>query len=64
VATDVTFDPGPGRGRITDAHFLFPRRIALSLDDKEVEFTTEFGKTKVQSKFVFKAMVINGKLEL
>jgi hypothetical protein len=64
VATDVVFDPGPGRGRITDAHFVFPRRIAFSLDDKEVEFTTHFGKTKVQAKFVLKSMAINGRLEL
>jgi hypothetical protein len=64
VAADVIFDPGPGRGRITDAHFLFPRKTAFSPDDKEVEFTTKFGKTKVQAKFTLKNMAINGKLVL
>ena len=64
VATDVIFDPGPGRGRITDAHFLFPRKTAFSLDDKEVEFATKFGKTKVQARFTLKNMAINRKLEL
>jgi hypothetical protein len=64
VATDVLFDPGPGRGRITDAHFVFPRKIAFSPDDKEIEFTTHFGKTKVQAKFALKSMVIDGRLEL
>jgi hypothetical protein len=66
VATDVIFPPPPaGRGaRTADAHFLFPRKMAFSADDKEVEFTTKFGKTKVQAKFTLKTMVVNGKLGL
>lgn len=51
-------------GLNTDAHFMFPRKFAISADDKEVEFTTKFGKTIVKAKFNLKAMVVNGKLGL
>ncbi|MGA3185684.1 MAG: hypothetical protein ABSF22_01115 [Bryobacteraceae bacterium] len=44
--------------------FLFPRTAALSLDDKEVEFSTRFGPLVVRQKFRLKEMVFNGKLEL
>jgi hypothetical protein len=44
--------------------FLFPRTAALSLDDKEVEFSTRFGPLVVRQKFRLKDMVFNGKLEL
>ncbi len=66
VATDVVFPEG-GRGRggpTTDAHFLFPRKIAFAVEDKEVDFETKFGKSKVAAKFPLKAMVVNGKLGL
>jgi hypothetical protein len=68
VAADVVFPApaaGGGRGaRSIDAHFLFPRKIAFSADDKEVEFATKFGKSVVKTKFTLKAMVVNGKLGL
>ncbi len=54
---------GPGRGSF-DAHFVFPRSVMLTADDKEVDFTTKFGKTVVKAKFKLKDMVINGKLDL
>jgi hypothetical protein len=65
VASDVIFDPPPkGPARTTGAHFLFPRKIAFSADDKEVEFSTKFGKNAVRTKFPLKAMMVNGKLAL
>jgi hypothetical protein len=66
VATDVVFpDPAGGRGgRTTDAHFVFPRKIAFTADDKEVEFATKFEKSVVKTKFNLKSMVVNGKLGL
>jgi hypothetical protein len=67
VATDVIFPPpdaGRGARAAADAHFLFPRKVAFSADDKEVEFETKFGKTVVKTKFTLKNMVVNGKLEL
>jgi len=68
VASDVILQApqaAGGRGaRTTELHFLFPRKIALSADDKEVDFATKFGKTVVKTKFTLKAMVVNGKLEL
>lgn len=56
---------GQGRGaRSTSATFVFPKTTPLTADDKEVEFSTKFGKTKVQAKFDLKKMVVNGKLGL
>jgi len=64
VAQDVQYPP-PGRGnRFADAHFLFPKKTAITADDKEVEFITKFGKTAVKAKFNLKNMEINGKLAL
>jgi hypothetical protein len=63
AATDVVFN-APGQSRSTDAHFLFPRKVAFSADDKEVDFATKFGKNAVKTKFTLKAMVVNGKLGL
>jgi len=44
--------------------FLFPKTAPLSLDDKDVEFSTKFGPLMVKQKFHLKDMVFNGKLEL
>lgn len=44
--------------------FLFPRTTPISVDDKEVEFSTRFGSMIVRQKFHLKDMVFNGKLEL
>ncbi len=65
VAEEVVFPPPQGGfARTTDAHFLFPRKVAFAPEDKEVEFATKFGMTKVQAKFDLKKMVVNGKLGL
>jgi hypothetical protein len=44
--------------------FLFPRGAALSVDDKDVEFSTRLGPLMVKQRFHLKDMVFNGKLEL
>jgi hypothetical protein len=44
--------------------FLFPRTVELSVDDKDVEFSTKLGPLMVKQKFHLKDMVLNGKLEL
>lgn len=64
VATDVVFNAPGGQTRSLDAHFVFPRKTALSADDKDVEFSTKFGKNVVKTRFNLKAMVVNGKLGL
>ena len=64
MATDVVFNTPGGQGRVTDAHFLFMRKVAFTPDDKEVEFATKFGKNAVKTRFTLKNMVVNGKLGL
>jgi hypothetical protein len=65
VAGEVLFpDQSQSKGPTTSANFLFPRMVTFSPDDKEIEFATKFGATKVQTKFTVKAMVVNGKLGL
>jgi len=44
--------------------FTFPKTAALTLDDKEVEFSTKLGPIVVKQKFHLKEMVFNGKLDL
>lgn len=48
----------------TTAVFLFPKTVAIDMDDKEVEFSTKLGQTIVKTKFKLKDMVFNGKLDL
>jgi hypothetical protein len=61
AAVDIQFG---GQGRTSDFFFLFPKTMALTVDDKEVEFATKFGKTAIKTKFRLKDMEINGKLDL
>jgi hypothetical protein len=44
--------------------FTFPRTAAITLDDKDVEFSTKLGAIAVKQKFHLKDMVFNGKLDL
>lgn len=44
--------------------FLFPKTAPLSLDDKEVDFSSRLGPLVVKQKFHLKDMVFNGKLDL
>jgi hypothetical protein len=59
--SDVQIMPN---NKTVDVYFTFPRSASLSLDDKEVEFSTRIGPSAVTSKFRLKDMVFNGKLEL
>jgi len=44
--------------------FAFPKAGAITLDDKDIEFTTRLGTIEVKKKFPLKSMVFNGQLEL
>jgi hypothetical protein len=48
----------------TTGLFLFPKTVAIDMDDKEVEFSTRLGQTIVKTRFKLKEMVFNGKLDL
>lgn len=50
--------------KLVDVYLSFPRIAPLTLDDKEVEFSTRIGPSAVRSKFRLKDMVFNGMLEL
>ncbi len=43
---------------------LFPRSLAISLQDKQVEFVTRVARQKVKKKFKLKDMLYKGELEL
>ena len=43
--------------------FTFPRTTPISLDDKEVEFVTRYGRMEIKHKFKLKEMVYQGRLE-
>jgi hypothetical protein len=60
-ASDILVSPS---GKVTEAIFVFPKTTPLDLDDKDVEFSTQFGTFPVKSKFRLKDMVVNGALQL
>ena len=64
VASDMVFVSGTDGWGLGDARFLFPRDFDLTVEDKEAEFATKFGKTKVRARFNLRSMVINGALGL
>ncbi len=49
---------GPG------VYFYFSRKTEISMDDKEVEFSTKVGATEIKAKFTLKDMRYRGKLAL
>ncbi|HVT93253.1 MAG TPA: hypothetical protein VHD76_10450 [Bryobacteraceae bacterium] len=51
-------------GGLSEVRFLFPKKDPISLDDKEVDFSTRLGGEKVEAKFHPKEMKYKGKLEL
>lgn len=59
--TDIQMSPP---GKTVEAIFVFPKTTPFTLDDKEVEFSTQLGTLAVRYKFRLKDMVLNGKLEL
>ncbi len=60
-ATDV--ETG-GNGQRPVVVFVFPKTAPITLDDKDVEFSTRLGAIVVKQKFHLKDMVFNGKLDL
>jgi hypothetical protein len=44
--------------------FLFSREVAITLDDKEIEFVTKLGPLEFRRKFRLKEMVYEGELAL
>lgn len=44
--------------------FLFPKTIAIALDDKEVEFSTKLGDVELTKKFKLADMMVRGQLAL
>ena len=44
--------------------FLFPKTSALTLDDKEVEFSTRLGGLEITKKFKLADMMVRGQLAL
>ena len=44
--------------------FRFPKTDPISLDDKEVEFTTKIGTMTIRRKFKLSDMKVRGQLEL
>jgi hypothetical protein len=54
----------PSGDQSVRVEFLFPRRDAFSLDDKEVEFTTRLGEVEISKKFKLSDMMVRGRLAL
>jgi hypothetical protein len=52
------------QGAPTQLMFVFSKAVPLTLDDKEVDFTTKVADVVLKYKFKLKDMVVNGKLEL
>jgi len=51
-------------GRGPGVYFYFSRKTELSMDDKEVDFSTKVGATEIKAKFTLKDMRYHGKLAL
>lgn len=53
-----------GNEQTTMLLFLFPKTTPLTVEDKDVEFSTRLGPIVIRQKFHLKDMVFNGKLDL
>lgn len=51
-------------GKTAEVVFTFPKTTPFRSDDKDVEFSTQFGNAAVRYKFHLKDMLYQGKLEL
>jgi hypothetical protein len=60
----VRVDVLPQEGDLTTVVFLFPRTVAITLEDKRIEFTTVFGRLSVTQYFYPAEMQLQRKLEL
>lgn len=61
LPSDVKFDVQGGRREI---QFFFPREAPIEKDDKEVTFSTQLRRMKVERKFNLKEMMFQGNLAL
>lgn len=52
------------RGKNLDFVFTFPRETVFSVEDKEIEFTTQFGGIRVRQRFRPKEMMFKGQTAL
>jgi len=59
--TDVKINPKDAPGEV---RFFFPAEERIDLNDKEVSFETQVGRSKLEKKFKLKDMTYQGKLEL
>jgi hypothetical protein len=60
-ATGVEVGPP---GKVVEVIFTFAKTAPFSIEDKEVEFSTQFGAAAVRYRFRLKDMLYQGKLEL
>lgn len=60
-ATGVEVGPS---GKVVEVIFTFAKTTPFSMDDKDIEFSTQFGAVAVRYKFRLKDMLYQGKLEL
>jgi len=51
-------------GRGPGVYFYFSRNKEISMDDKELDFSTKVGSTEIKAKFTLKDMRYHGKLAL
>ena len=52
-----------GAGQIAElCHFYFSRLDDISMDDKQVSFSTKLGPMEIKTKFILKDMLYHGKL--
>ncbi|HLG99689.1 MAG TPA: hypothetical protein VKX49_25500 [Bryobacteraceae bacterium] len=59
--SNILFGPA---GKVLQVVFVFPKTDPFTGDDKDVEFSTQFGGTAVKYKFHLKDMLFHGSLEL
>jgi hypothetical protein len=59
--SDVEVEPP---GKTSEVVFTFPKTTSFRSDDKDVEFSTQFGAVAVRYRFHLKDMLYQGKLEL
>jgi hypothetical protein len=54
----------PQVGGLTTVVYLFPRSVEITMDDKRIEFTAQFGRLSMAQYFYTQEMQYQGKLEL
>ena len=54
----------PDGNQSVRVEFVFPKSIAIALDDKEIEFVTKMGAADIARKFTLADMTVRGRLAL